>query len=388
MEFGFSLQNPTRIHFGREALSKLPNELSHFGARVLLVYGGGSIKKSGLYEKITALLTAADKQVVELPGVPANPTADFVYRGAALAREQHTDLILAVGGGSVLDCAKAIAAAACYEDDFWPHFFVEGAQPEKAIPLGTVLTMAGTGSEMNGGAVITHTPSRIKTGMGGRLLYPVFSLLNPELTFTVPRIQMVSGICDIMSHILEIYMSPSDGDNLSDDLAEAILRNLIRAAYRAIENPQDYEARANIMWGATLALNGLLEGSKKQDWMVHQIEHQIGAYTNCPHGLGLSAVSGAYYRSILPYAPARFTHFAKQVWGLSGEGQTTQEWGEAGIASMEAFFRALGAPTNLRELGMDESAPLDEIADSCRLLPGGYRRLTREDLRHLLHAAF
>lgn len=384
MEFDFSYQNPTRIHFGRDALQKLPQELSRFGENVLLVYGTGSIKRTGLYDTMLDILRRAGKKVAELSGVTSNPTTEKAYEGIKLAREQKPDLILAVGGGSVLDCAKVIAAGALYDGDFYEQFFVKRAEAQTAIPLGTVLTMAGTGSEMNGNAVLTHTERRRKSGMFSACVYPVFSILNPELTYTVPKTQMVSGICDILSHILEVYVSPSDGDNLTDDLAEAMMRNLIRSAYRALENPQDYAARANIMWGASLALNGLLDGSKQQDWMVHQIEHQIGAYTDCPHGLGLAAVSGNYYRLLLPYAPWRFARFATNVWGIDPSGKTQEELGELGIRAMEDFFRALGAPTTLKELGMDESAPLDEIADSCRLLPGGYHRVTPMELRKLL----
>lgn len=384
MEYSFSFQNPTRIHFGRDALSYLAPELSHFGTRVLLVYGTGSIKESGLYDEILKILVRAKKEVCELAGVPSNPTAEKVYEGIAIARAQQPDLILAVGGGSVIDCAKAIAAGALSQEDFWEHFFIQREPAKRAIPIGTILTLAGTGSEMNGGAVITNTETKRKTSMESGLLYPVFSLLDPQLTFTLPRAQMVSGICDIMSHVMEVYFSPSDEDNLSDDLAEAILNNLIRAARRALENPHDYTARANIMWGATLALNGLLEGSKRQDWMVHQIEHQIGAYTSCPHGLGLAAVSANYYRLVLPYAPARFCRFATKVWGIDGAGKTPEEHGALGIQALEDFFRELGAPTTLRGLGMDEHSPLHEIADSCKRLRGGYRSFTHEDLRKLL----
>lgn len=384
MEYDFSYQNPTRIHFGKKSLEQLPKELTSFGKTVLLVYGTGSLKRSGLYDTILGILQRAGKQVWELAGVTSNPTAEKAYEGIALARRHKPDLILAVGGGSVLDLAKVVAAGALYEGDFYEQFFAKRKEAQEAIPLGCVLTMAGTGSEMNGNAVITHTERHRKSGMFSECVFPVFSILNPELTYTVPKAQMVSGICDILSHILEAYVSPSDGDNLTDDLAEAMMRNLVRSAYAAVEHPEDYGARANIMWSATLALNGLLDGSKKQDWMVHQIEHQIGAYTDCPHGLGLAAVSGNYYRLVLPYAPWRFSRFAKNVWGIDPDGKTEEELGELGICAMEDFFRDLGAPTSLRELGMDETAPFDEIADSCRLLPGGYHRVTPVELRKLL----
>ena len=384
MQYDFSFENPTRIHFGKNSLRHLQGELSAFGGQVLLVYGGGSVKKTGLYDEIMEALLACGKQARELSGVPSNPTAAKVHEGIAIAREQNPDLILAVGGGSVIDCAKAVACGAKLAGDFWNYLFVKRWEAEEVIPIGVVLTMAGTGSEMNGNAVVTNEESRLKLGMWSGLAYPVFSILNPELTYTVPQEQMVSGICDVMSHILEVYMSPSDEDNLSDDLAEAILRNLIRNARLAVKNPMDYTARSNIMWGATVALNGLLDGSKKEDWMVHQIEHQIGAYTNCPHGLGLSAISATYYRRVLPAAPHRFARFAVQVWGISPEGKDDLELGSAGIAAMENFFREIGAASCLGDLGMNERSPLRTIANSCRLLPGGYVQLNHRDILQIL----
>jgi alcohol dehydrogenase YqhD (iron-dependent ADH family) len=387
MEYDFTFENPTRIHFGKKSLEKLPGELAAFGSRVLLVYGGGSIKKSGLYDSLQTVLRAAGKEVRELSGVPSNPTAAKVREGIALAKEQPPHLILAVGGGSVIDCAKTIAGGACIQGDFWEPFFLKRQEPERAIPIGVVLTMAGTGSEMNGEAVVTDEATKQKLGTHSDLYYPVFSILNPELTYTVPRDQMVSGICDIFSHILEVYLSPSDEDNLSDDLAEAMMRSLLRAARAAVENPRDYAARSNIMWTATLALNGLLAPSKRQDWMAHQIEHQIGAYTNCPHGQGLAAISAGYYRVILPHAAERFARFGAEVWRLPAEGKTPEQQGAAAIDALEAFFRELGAATSLGELGMDETAPLGEIAQSIRRFRGGYHKLTEEELTQLLRRA-
>lgn len=384
MEYDFSFQNPTRIHFGKHALDYLEPELSRFGSRVLLIYGGGSVKRTGLYDMIMKQLKHSKKKVSELSGVPSNPTASKVYEGICLAKTFQPDLILAVGGGSVIDCAKVIAAGALTHQDFWETFFLRRTKPMDALPIGVVLTMVGTGSEMNGGAVITHEESKLKTSTESGLLYPVFSILNPELTYTVPKEQMVSGICDIISHILEVYMSPSDEENLSDDLAEAILGNVIRSARRAVENPRDYTARSNLMWGATLGLNGLLEGSKRQDWLVHQIEHQIGAYTNCPHGLGLSAISANYYRLVCPHAEDRFFRFATNVWKIDPQGKSRGAVARLGIDALETFFREIGACTSLRELGMDETSPIDEIAASCKRLRGGYLSLTHEQIRKLL----
>lgn len=387
MEFDFSFENPTRIHFGKKALDHLIPELSHYGERILLVYGGGSVKRSGLYDYILKLLKEAGKEVSEFSGILSNPTEDMAYGGIKVAKETKPHLILAVGGGSVIDCAKVIAAGACIEEDFWDAFFTHRKEVEKAIPVAAVLTMVGTASEMNGSAVITHRKHKIKRGMSGSLLYPKFSILNPKISFTVPKDQMVSGICDILSHIMETYLSPSDEDNLSDDLAEAIMCSVIRSAYTAIENPFDYTARSNIMWASTLGLNGILSPSKQGDFMAHQIEHQIGAYTNCPHGLGLAAISASYYRVLCPYAIPRFYRFGVNVWGIDPESDSIEAIAWASIDALENFFRDLGAPTSLTELGMDENSPLDEIAASCRRFQTAYKPLTELDIRQLLQSA-
>lgn len=380
----FSFQNPTRIRFGKNALSYLEWELSAFGERILLVYGSGSVKRTGVYDQVMEELARSGKKVRELSGVPSNPTASKVYEGIAIAKKWKPDLILAVGGGSSIDCAKAIAAGALTEKDFWESFYLDKEEPEEALPIGVVLTMAGTASEMNGNAVITNEKTKMKMGMFSGALYPVFSILNPELTYTVPTEQMVSGICDIMSHILEIYMSPTDDENLSDDLAEAIMKNVVYSTRLAIKDQKDYNARSNLMWAATLGLNGILEPFKEQDWMAHQIEHQIGAYSNCPHGLGMAAVLPGYYRMVCPYGVDRFFRFATRVWGIDAHGKDPGEVAMEGIDALEAFFREIGAPTNLRELGLDETFPIDAIAESCNILKGGYVTLSRDQIRALL----
>lgn len=384
MQYDFSFQNPTRIHFGRSALSHLEPELKAFGPRVMLVLGTGSVRRTGLYDKVIEHVRKAGKEVVELWGVTSNPTAAKVYEGLALAKSFSPDLILAVGGGSVIDCAKAIACGALTEKDFWQTFYMDGEVTQKALPLGVVLTMVGTGSEMNGNSVITNEESKLKNATWSGALYPVFSLLDPELTYTVPKDQMVSGICDILIHILETYMSPSDQENLSDDLAEAIMKNVIRAARMAVKNPEDYTARSNLMWGATLGLNGLLSPSKNGDWMVHQIEHQIGAYTACPHGLGLAAIAASYYRRILPEAVERFKRFALQVWDIDPRGKEDLTIAQEGVSALESFFREIGATTRLGQLGLSEASPLDEMADTVTILTNGYHEWTHLEIRALL----
>lgn len=329
----FSYQNPTRIHFGKSAMEKLPMELSQYGERVLLVYGKLSIKRipcgaegQSLYNHVLQVLRAAGKQVVELGGVSANPRYSELAEGARLAREHRVDLILAVGGGSVIDCAKGISCAAYAEGDVWERYYVRQEKVDNPIiPVGSILTMAGTGSEMNSGSVITNEEQRLKIGRVYPLaqVAPRFSILNPEFTYTVPRYQMVSGIADIFSHLMEQYFSDED-DCTTDYLIEGVMRSLISASRKALQHPQDYEARSNIMWCATVALNKLLSLSKTEDWEVHMIEHQLGAYTDCAHGIGLAIISPAYYRHIYRYGLPRFVRFAQQVWGV--------ETGDAGVS--------------------------------------------------------
>ncbi len=384
MSFEFSYQNPTRIHFGENALENLPFELSIFGEKVLLVYGTGSIKRTGIYDTVMECLLKAGKTVKELSDVTSNPTASKVYEGIALSNSFQPDLILAVGGGSVIDCAKAIAVGACTTKDFWDTFFVKRESPEDALPVGVVLTMAGTGSEMNGGAVITNELEKKKYSTQHGYMYPVFSILNPKYTYSVPQEQMVSGICDIISHLMETYCSPSDDDIITDALIEAILKNTLSSARIAVKDPYNYTARSNLMWGAMLALNGILDFGKMEDWMAHQIEHQIGAFTACPHGLGLSAISANYYRRVLPYAPNRFARFATNVFGISSEGKTETQLGYEGIDALESFFKEIGAATTLSELGLTTESPLREMANSCRRLQGGYRKWTKDEIYALL----
>lgn len=411
-------------------------ELSQYGERVLLVYGKSSIKRipcgaegQSLYDHVLQVLRAAGKQVVELGGVSANPRYSELLEGARLARENRVELILAVGGGSVIDCAKGISCAAYAEGDVWERYYVRQEKVNNPIiPVGSILTMAGTGSEMNSGSVITNEAQRLKIGRVYPLaqVAPRFSILNPEFTYTVPRYQMVSGIADIFSHLMEQYFSDED-DCTTDYLIEGVMRSLISASRKAIQNPQDYEARSNIMWCATVALNKLLSLSKTEDWEVHMIEHQLGAYTDCAHGIGLAIISPAYYRYIYRYGLPRFVRFAQQVWGvetgdaggsartdapftsLTGDIPTVsqtmnnenhennrgrdarvpseqEQIALAGIACLEAFFRELGIPSTLREVGATEEM-LPQIAHST-ILGGGYKTLTADDVETILRACY
>ncbi len=385
MQGTFTYSNPTRLHFGPDSLNALSAELQHFGPTVLLSYGKQSIKQSGLYDKIITILQAAGKTIVEDPGVMPNPTVEKLAEGARLAREHKADLILAVGGGSVCDYAKGVSVAAYCTDDAWEKYYVRmEAVDNPIIPVGCVLTMAGTGSEMNGGSVITNHSAKRKIGrVFGDAVYPRFSILNPELTLTLPPYQMVAGCFDIMSHILEQYLSGMD-DNTSDYLAEGLMRSLIRSSRIAARNPQDYEARSNIMWTATWALNTLISKGKTTDWMVHMIGQSVGAYTDATHGMTLAAVTLPYFRHILPYGLHRFRRFATAVWDICPEGKTDVQIAREGLDALRNWMQEIGLVMNLRELGATPEM-LDGIAEGTFLLRGGYKsNLTTADIRQIL----
>ena len=383
----FSYCNPTKLYFGKDALEGLNTELPKYGKNVLLVYGGGSVKKNGIYDKVVELLKANGKEIFEDAGVMPNPTADKLREGVARARDAKADLILAVGGGSVCDYAKAVSVSVHCDEDPWDRYFdrFEDVSCE-IVPVGCVLTMVGTGSEMNGGSVITNTEKKLKIGhVFGEAVYPRFSILNPEFTFTVPHYQMISGIYDIMSHILEQYFSGVD-DNTSDYISEGLLRSLIHAAEIAAADPTDYEARSNIMWTATWALNTLIAKGKSTDWMVHMLGQAVGAYTNATHGMTLSAVSMPYYRYIMPYGTAKFARYAVNVWGVDPNGKTEREVAEEGLCRMESWMKKLGLVMNLTDLGVTPDM-IDGIASATFVMDGGYKVLTSDEIKEILKAS-
>ena len=380
----FSYCNPTKLYFGKNAVEGLDGELNKYGKNVLLVYGGGSIKKNGIYDKVVAALKRNGKEVFEDGGVMPNPTIDKLREGIARAKNAKADFILAVGGGSVCDYAKALSVSVNCEEDPWEKYYERFEDVScKVIPVGCVLTMVGTGSEMNGGSVITNHEKKLKIGhVFGENVFPKFSVLDPKFTFSVPRYQMISGIYDIMSHILEQYFSGED-DNTSDYIAEGLLRSLIHSANIAAENPQDYEARSNIMWTATWALNTLIAKGKTTDWMVHMLGQAVGAYTNATHGMTLSAVSMPYYRYILPYGTAKFARYAVNVWGVDNSGKTEREVAEEGLCRMEEWMKKLGLVMNLTELGAT-SEMIDGIASATLVMDGGYKVLNLKEIKDIL----
>ena len=380
----FTYCNPTKLYFGEDSLKGLYRELPKYGQNVMLVYGGGSIKKNGIYDEVMAILKECGKKVIEDDGVMPNPTVEKLYEGCRRAKEGKADLILAVGGGSVCDYAKAVSVSTHCQEDPWEKYYLRMEDVDnEIIPVGCVLTMVGTGSEMNGGSVITNPAQKLKIGhVFGENVMPRFSILNPVYTFTLPKEQMVAGFFDIMSHILEQYFSGED-DNTSDYVMEGLLRSLIHSSRIAVRNPADYEARSNIMWTATWALNTFVAKGKSTDWEVHMIGQSIGAYTNATHGMTLSAVSLPYYRFIMPCGLQKFKRFAVNVWDVSQEGKTDEQIAAEGLSAMEAWMREIGLVMNARELGVTEDM-LDGIAQDTFLLQGGYKVLSREDVIHIV----
>ena len=387
MNIDFTYRNPTTIYFGKDSIGNLKAELANYGDTILLAYGKGSIKKMGLYDEVISILTSCGKKVVELDGIMPNPTYEKVEEGARLVRDNDVDLILAVGGGSVIDCAKAISVSAYCDDDPWTKYWLQFLPvTHRIIPVGSILTLAGTGSEMNGGSVITHEAMKLKMGrVFPAEVNPKFSILNPEFTFSLPTYQMASGIFDMMSHLMEVYFS-GDDDVTSDYLIEGLLKSIIHSAKVALEDPRDYEARSNLMWSSTLAMNPIMGLSKPSDWQVHMIEHQLGAYTDCAHGMGLAAISLPYYRAICEDGLHRFARFASQVWGIDTTGMTDEAAAYAGIDALESFCRECGIILSLKELGAtEEMLPL--IANSTVIL-GSYRKLDAGEILSVLETAY
>ena len=377
----FSYCNPTKLYFGKGSVMNLNEELPKYGKNVVLIYGGGSIKRNGIYDEVVHILNENGKTVTEISGVMPNPTLEKLYEGVKTARSAKADLLLAVGGGSVIDYAKAVSVSVNCTEDPWEKYFISNEEPScETLPVGAVLTMVGTGSEMNAGSVITNTHQKLKIGhvFKDEKIMPRFSILDPTYTFTLPRYQMVAGIFDIFSHISEQYFS-GDDDNTSDYIAEGLMLSLIRSSLIADKDMTDYEARSNIMWTATWALNTLIACGKTTDWEVHMLGQAVGAYTNATHGMTLSAVSMAYYKHILPYGLAKFKRFAVNVWGIDPDGKSDEEIANAGLSAMEDWMKKLGLAMNITELGVDPSM-LEGLADATLIMEGGYKTLTRPEV--------
>ena len=385
----FIYENKTKVYFGQGCVKEFLTCLVKDCDTVMMAYGQGSVKRNGIYDEVLSILMKAGKNIVEFPGIMPNPTYGKVMEGVRLAREGQVQMILGIGGGSVMDCAKAVALAAGCRGDAWENYWArKGIIDFDPIPTGMIPTTAGTGSECNGATVITHEKRKIKTGYDYPKCSPRFALMDPVYTFSVPKEQMVAGAFDSLSHIMETYFSEPDEQNVSDELAEALMRNIIRNMRMAVENPRDYTARSNLLWDSTLSENRLIKLGKKCDFACHLMEHQLGAYTDCGHGQGMAVLHPSYYRHIYRDGLSKFARFAVNVWGISPEGKSREELARAGIAALETFIRDMGLPTTLRQLGIKDQKQLKSIADSCRFSPGGYRKILPGEILEIFKECF
>lgn len=381
----FSYCNPTKLYFGDESLKYLNDELKKYGDSVTLIYGGGSVKKIGLYDEVIDILKKNGKKISEISGVMPNPTLEKLYEGLEIARAAKPDLLLAVGGGSVCDYAKAVSVSVNCDEDPWEKYYIKFDEPDcETIPVGCILTMVGTGSEMNAGSVITNRAAKLKIGhvFADEKIMPRFSILNPKYTLSLPYNQMVAGIYDIFNHICEQYFS-GDDDNVSDYISEGLMRSLIKSSRIAIKNPNDYEARSNIMWTATWALNTLVAKGKSTDWEVHMLGQAVGAITDAPHGMTLAAVSLPYYRHIMPYGLHKFKDFAINVWGVNPAGKSDEEIANEGLKSMEEWMKEIKVAMNISSLGATKD-DIDDIVNATLILDGGYHTLNQDEIREIL----
>lgn len=378
----FTFNYPTKVYFGKEAAKKaLTAELKDSHKKIMLAYGGGSIKKNGIFDEIMSLLKG--REVMEFSGIMSNPTYNKVQEGAALAKENNVDFILAVGGGSVIDCCKMISAQAMTDEDIWKMEFEEGKLPQKMLPMGAVVTASGTGSEMNSGAVITNEDKKIKTGMLGA--HAQFAVLDPSYTLSVPFKQVISGAFDTLSHCMETYFGTPRETFISDEINEAVMRNTIRNIRALIKDPNDIDARGELMWDSAMAENSLLKIGKVTDFQAHQIEHQLGAYTDCNHGQGLAVIHPVLYRHIYKNAVEKFARFAKAVWDIT-EG-TDEELALKGINALSDFISEIGLPANFREMGITDKSCFEAVAKSSNITAGCCKKLTSDEILEILEAA-
>ena len=374
----FNYAYPTKVYFGTDAVRKaFAAELGELGKKVMLAYGGGSVKKNGVYDEVSLLLQEAGKEIVEFSGIMPNPTYKKVQEGAELARKTSIDFIIALGGGSVIDCCKVISAQAQLQEDIWNMEYEKGIFPKAGIPIGAIVTVFGTGAEMNAGGVITHEEKNWKGGIFG--VAPAFAVLDPAYAMSVPPVQVLSGAFDTLSHAMETYLGKSDEDNVSDDVALAIMKNTVVNMRRLLENINDMQARSNLMWDSAMAENGILKCGRLTDFQAHQMEHQLGAYTDCNHGQGLAVIHPAYYRHIVKDAPEKFARFAKVVFGV--------DTAEAGVEALENFIKECGLPTKMCQLKSTvEITPevLRKVADTCNIIKSGPRELSRDEIYEIL----
>ena len=379
----FTFKYPVTVYFGENAAeNNLANELKKHGKNVLLAYGGGSIKKNGIYDALASILKAEGKNIIEFTGIMSNPTYAKVQEGAKLARENTVDFIVAVGGGSVIDCCKIVSAQVNMDEDIWEAEYGKGKLPTKFIPMGAVVTAFGTGAEMNNGAVITHEEKKLKSALWGA--FYDFAILDPTYTITMPMKQVISGSFDTLSHCMETYLGSPRETNLSDEINEAVMRSVIKNLRATLKNPDDKFARSELIWAAAMAENGILKIGKVTDFQAHMIEHQVGAYTDCNHGQGLAVIHPVLYRHIYKNSPEQFARLAKNVWGISGEGKTTEQLALEGIDALAEFIKEVGLPTTFTKMNISPDTDYRAIADTTVLTPGCCKKLTADEIYDIL----
>lgn len=387
--YNFIYENKTKVFFGRGCVKEFLTCLIKDYDTILIGYGQGSVKRNGIYDEVLGILMKEGKNVVEFPGIMPNPTYQKVLEGVKLVRDHQVEMILGIGGGSVMDCCKAVALAARYKEDAWENFWErKGIIDFDPVPVGVIPTTAGTGSECNGAAVITNEEKKVKIGYDYPKCNPDFALMDPAYTFSVSREQMISGAFDSLSHIMETYFSGPDRDNVSDDVAEALMRNVVRNLRDAVREQEDYTARSNLFWDSTLSENRLIKLGKKGDFQCHLMEHQLAAYTDCNHGQGMAVLHPVYYRHIFRDGLEKFVRFARNVWEIPGEGRSEEALAEAGIDALADFIREIGLPTTLRQLGLKDKKLLPKIAESCHFSPESYRKMTAGEILEIFQECY
>lgn len=380
----FTFHNPCKVIFGKGTVNQVGEETAKYGKKVLLVTGGGSVKKSGLYDQVTGHLKKHGLTIFEVMGVQPNPRLSSVYEGIEICKREGIDFILGVGGGSVIDAAKAMAAGVKYHGDVW-DFFEKKATVQDALPLGDVLTLAATGTEMNGNTVISKWETKQKRAFGSPHVIPKFSILDPALTFSVPRDQTVNGIVDIMAHVFEQYFSLTPDTALQDRLAESILQTMVEIGPVLLENLENYEARAEMLWCGTMALNSLISRGKIEDWATHMVEHEVSAIYDIPHGAGLSIIFPNWMKYVLETGTGKFAQYAARVWGVKTEEKSERDAALEGIAKTREFFNKIGAPATLGyyKIGPENIPVMAEKAVKFGTI-GGYKALGKQDVENIL----
>ena len=380
----FTYDYPVRNYFGEGAMDKaLDAEMEGMGQTVLLAYGGGSVKRTGVYDHVVERLRAAGKRVIDFGGIMSNPTYEKCQEGARLARDEHVDFILAVGGGSVFDCCKVVSAQARLDEDIEEFEHVEDKTPTEFIPLGCIVTLSGTGAEQNNGAVITNEETHVKGAFVGAL--PSWAALDPALTLTVPHAQFMSGAFDTLSHCMESYFGTPREPNVTDDMNLAIQRNVIRNMRAVARDERDLAARSELVYDSAMAENGVLKIGKATDFQAHMIQHQYGAYTHTNHGMGLAVIHPALYRHLAPEAREQFARWAREVWDVDDAGKDNLAVALEGIDRLQAFTREMGLPTSFAAMGSDTSdETLRAVADTCLITPGCAKRLDRDEVFQIL----